>query len=928
SYEHSNPGGKNYVINEFRYADSAQEFVEIYGPAGAFPVGFQLRFINGADGAVYATVSLGGQSIPDDGGGFGFFVVGDPGVPNVDYSTGFSAATDNIQNGNPDAIQLYDSGTGCVYDSVVYEAWGGLADLIRRETLGVTQNGYPWCGDVATGTDASGNQYTFGRYPDGTNTHINFQDFSFMPASPGLPNGNSISSFPVTYNFETAPPKAFKTFQTFNVQNPDPAIGNSPSGGKVHRCVDTTGGGVISVFGDAALGANGNGYMVTGEIYIPSASEPAQAIALGICGRQGSAFFPADPSAFGYESGYWLIYENKSGVGLKDGRPDHPGVFEFVYATHDNMDAFPVELLGSRTLTELGVTAGSWTTFELKIDPNATSGNRLKAAINGVTVYLGNIPPDGPTSGAFQVGFRENHTGAPASNEGTWIDNITISLISPATPTPTLTPTPTPTFTPTPTPTPVTQFLLTNFEGYALNSEVMFRDPAWSGSTTGVNTATDAADVSNAQSNDILDPAVGSPGSRSYRFYWEWTTPGSGFVRATSYNAANKPNPIIDFTKGLSIYVKITKGEVDMTYWVRETGVSGNIGDNGGVSGTIEKCTRQVRLTASANWQYFWFDVPNEPYAAVTGNGVLNGQWGTLEALAFSAVPGSSATEIEIYVDDLYQGPPHNPLGPTPTPTSTPISTSTPTPTPTLTPTSTPTPTPTPTATSTPTPTPTPTPSSYEWRSFWVDAWHAGFKTAAEVTTMVNTAKNNNYNAVIVQIRRRGDAYYFPTAPNIEPRATDIATNFDALQEVINQAHAQGLEVHAWIPTYLIWSSTTPPTNPNHVYNARPEYLMKDYDGNMYIAEGYYLDPGNPDANKWNYNVVMDIVQRYDIDGFHFDYIRYPQQNSGYNDVAIARYNAEYGLSGKPAYTDAQFSAWRRRQITDWLRNTYVDIIA
>jgi uncharacterized lipoprotein YddW (UPF0748 family) len=205
----------------------------------------------------------------------------------------------------------------------------------------------------------------------------------------------------------------------------------------------------------------------------------------------------------------------------------------------------------------------------------------------------------------------------------------------------------------------------------------------------------------------------------------------------------------------------------------------------------------------------------------------------------------------------------------------------------------------------TPTPTPTPTPLAGEWRAFWVDAWHSGIFNASEVTDMVNTAANNNYNAVVVQIRRRGDAFYFPTSPNIEPRNSSIAADFDPLQETINQAHTAGLEVHAWLPTFLI-SSTSAPSNPNHVYNLHPEYLMENNVGEKNISEGYYLDPGNPEANKWNYNVVMDLVAHYNIDGIHFDYIRYPQQNSGYNPTAIARYNAECrtvwktGLYGSP----------------------------
>ena len=429
SYTHSNPDGKNYIINEFRYNGVANEFVEIYGPAEAIPLGFQLRVFDSTDGSA-TTFNISG-AITDDGGGYGFFVVGDLEVPYVDFTpTGFSASDDNIPYTDPSAIQLYNSITGGVYDSVVYEAYGGLDNLIREQTLGVTQNGYPWLGEIASGTNVSGEPYTKGRYPDGNDTHINYNDFSFMPASPGLSNGNTVSvSLGPTYNFDaTIPTKAFKTFEAFSVQNPIPSgIPESPNKGNVHRCVDTTGGGVISVIGDAALGYDGNGYFVSGEIYIPTSTDSAQAIAIGICGHQGSNFFSTSAEdSSSYESGYWLIFENKSGVGLNDGRDDHPDVFEFVYATNDNMDGEKVALLGSKSLALTGASAGAWTTFYFKIDPNAASGNRLIAQIKGVDIYRGNIPSGGPISGAFQIGFRENHAGNPASNEGTWIDNISI----------------------------------------------------------------------------------------------------------------------------------------------------------------------------------------------------------------------------------------------------------------------------------------------------------------------------------------------------------------------------------------------------------------------------------------------------------------------------------------------------------------------
>lgn len=217
-----------------------------------------------------------------------------------------------------------------------------------------------------------------------------------------------------------------------------------------------------------------------------------------------------------------------------------------------------------------------------------------------------------------------------------------------------------------------------------------------------------------------------------------------------------------------------------------------------------------------------------------------------------------------------------------------------------------------------------------EYRALWVDAWGAGFLDSAQTTKLVADARRYNFNALVVQMRRRGDAFYFPQAPNLEPRTTAIASNYDALADLIAKAHTgtPRLEVHCWVPANLVWSSETNPTNPNHVVNRHPGYLMKNFAGATFMAEGKYLDPGHPDAMQWNLNMALDIVRRYDVDGFHWDYIRYPQQDAGYNDVALARYRAEYGNLPKPSTADTRFSNWRRRQVTDFLRWANSELLA
>ncbi len=90
------------------------------------------------------------------------------------------------------------------------------------------------------------------------------------------------------------------------------------------------------------------------------------------------------------------------------------------------MSALPATILGAQTLAALQAQEGAWTTFSLSIDPEAPPQEQIKVIINWYGVYYGPIPDGGPISGVVQIGFRENHTGAPAVSEGTWIDNLAI----------------------------------------------------------------------------------------------------------------------------------------------------------------------------------------------------------------------------------------------------------------------------------------------------------------------------------------------------------------------------------------------------------------------------------------------------------------------------------------------------------------------
>jgi uncharacterized lipoprotein YddW (UPF0748 family) len=215
--------------------------------------------------------------------------------------------------------------------------------------------------------------------------------------------------------------------------------------------------------------------------------------------------------------------------------------------------------------------------------------------------------------------------------------------------------------------------------------------------------------------------------------------------------------------------------------------------------------------------------------------------------------------------------------------------------------------------------------SSPEFRGLWVDAFGPGFLDAEQVKKLAADCRKYNFNAVIVEMRRRGDAFYNST---YDPRNPLITNSFDALTEVIKQCHTgtPRLEVHCWVVSHYIWSAEKPPPQPDHIFNRHPEYLTQDSIGQKYIGKGYFLDPGHPDANLTIYNMAKDIVSRYDIDGFHWDYCRYPTQDSGYNETALRRFKKDSGLAGQPLPNDPNFCEWRRRQVTDFLRWVNADL--
>ncbi|HKO55252.1 MAG TPA: family 10 glycosylhydrolase, partial [Thermoanaerobaculia bacterium] len=225
-----------------------------------------------------------------------------------------------------------------------------------------------------------------------------------------------------------------------------------------------------------------------------------------------------------------------------------------------------------------------------------------------------------------------------------------------------------------------------------------------------------------------------------------------------------------------------------------------------------------------------------------------------------------------------------------------------------------------------------------EYRAFWVDTFNSPFAGRADVARIVDAALASNANAVFVQVRRRGDAWYLDAKeplPEIEgfgePDSSGRPT-YDPLRELIAEAHEHRVEVHAFVIVGAIWRGDRPPRDPEHVFlkHVWNPATNEPYDDDRQWATAtnaatrrfnndWYLDLGHPDAAAYTVEVLRHLVERYELDGIHLDRIRYPESpgaNVGYNAVSLRRFHARYGGSGKPKPNDRQWSQWRRDQVT------------
>lgn len=199
-------------------------------------------------------------------------------------------------------------------------------------------------------------------------------------------------------------------------------------------------------------------------------------------------------------------------------------------------------------------------------------------------------------------------------------------------------------------------------------------------------------------------------------------------------------------------------------------------------------------------------------------------------------------------------------------------------------------------------------------RAVWIDS--EALLTPERVRAMVRQVDDAGFNTILVQVRPLGDAYYRSA---LEPRAEALGEadpDYDPLALVLEEAHARGMAVHAWLNTHLVAASVGVHASSSHIARGRPdllavprplarelydvepaspeyrESLLQHARDNSDRVEGLFTSMASPQIMEHLEGVVTDLVSKYDVDGLHFDYVRYPDRAYDYSRVSLVGFRA------------------------------------
>jgi len=174
---------------------------------------------------------------------------------------------------------------------------------------------------------------------------------------------------------------------------------------------------------------------------------------------------------------------------------------------------------------------------------------------------------------------------------------------------------------------------------------------------------------------------------------------------------------------------------------------------------------------------------------------------------------------------------------------------------------------------------------------------------------------DHGFTAVLPNMSWGGTAYYKST---VLPVAASVAETGDQIAECLAACRKYGVACHVW---KVNWNMSHRAPKAFTQRMVREERVQADYSGKV---EPRWLCPSHPANQKLEIDAMVEMAEKYDLDGIHFDYIRYPGPSGCFCAGCRSRFEKALGrtLEDWPRATrddEAVRAAWldfRRANIT------------
>ena len=204
--------------------------------------------------------------------------------------------------------------------------------------------------------------------------------------------------------------------------------------------------------------------------------------------------------------------------------------------------------------------------------------------------------------------------------------------------------------------------------------------------------------------------------------------------------------------------------------------------------------------------------------------------------------------------------------------------------------------------------------------------WVRPPESVEEIDIIMDTLAYAGMNAVFLETYYHSYTIYPSSVAEQRPEFTGR----DVLREFIDAASLRNIEVHAWVEVFYAG-------NPKHlddegpVLKNNPDWIVRAADGTTEFEDGMlFINPALPAVRSYLIDMMREIVTRYDIDGLHLDYIRYPvdpgNRPPGYDDYSRLLFERQHGYDPLTIDRGQDHDSWR--EWTHWRMNQVTTFVA